>query len=405
MAKQLEYRLNILQQFKCIGEKCPQNCCTGPWNITLSPETASLWKTDTDKPELADSMEAVDAEGGKIHVTKKNPSTGHCILLTDEGLCGIQSRYGVEYMPDVCVRFPRFTRTSAHFQLHSAWLSCPEIARLALLEHDPRKLLVTENPAQPIGTMNPAPFDTYSLIVHWLSKITAEILAHPKYTLGTKIYSTAWFCGEIHRSLQKPGGPDQDLIGLLKKYKNQLYSMNLKIKQKKLHPDPCNAVNYWKAVTSLIQRLDISSDLIEPETSDLWVKLSAEPANETEYHELFESMQEHRQAAKTYLQTHHRHILENYLRLVFTNAGFPWDPEGKNHVATFLFCIIPFSIVMFLCWALYEKSNTISSSQLLALICMVEAKVTHNNVIYDTLAADPGKYALHRYADVFIDLA
>ncbi len=401
----VEYKLNILEQFQCVGEKCPQNCCRGPWSITLSPEMAARWQAETDKPELAESMEAVETTGNKEYITKKNRSTQQCILLSDEGLCNIQSRYGTEYMPEVCVRFPRFTRTSLHFELKSAWLSCPEIARLALLEQESGGLLCSADATSPIGTSNSMPLDTYSQAVHWLSKVTPAILALRKYRLGIRLYSIAWFCGRIYQCLQRAGGLDQDLVRQLKKYKNQVYETNLRIKQKKLRPDPCNAVNYWKAIASLIRQLKIRHALIELEKSDLWRTLNTEITNAAGYSTLYAKLTKHSEPANTWLQAHCRQILENYLQLVFVNAGFPWDPEGKNHAATFLFCIIPFSIVLLLCWMLYEQAAEITPAQLLTLIYTVEAKATHNNVIYDTLAADPGKYALHQYADVFIDLA
>jgi lysine-N-methylase len=65
-----------------------------------------------------------------------------CCLLGPDGRCDLQSAYGEEALPDVCFHFPRLTIDFDGVLEQAATFSCPEVARLALL--DPAALDITD---------------------------------------------------------------------------------------------------------------------------------------------------------------------------------------------------------------------------------------------------------------------
>jgi lysine-N-methylase len=118
---------NYLTKFKCLGDKCPDNCCYG-WSIGVDQETYEIYEKNA--PELIDFIEK-DDEGCYM---KKDPSgSGNCIKL-ENGLCGIHGQYGADYLSKTCFNYPRLVKKTGETLMVGAELSCPEITKLCLFE-------------------------------------------------------------------------------------------------------------------------------------------------------------------------------------------------------------------------------------------------------------------------------
>jgi len=70
-----------------------------------------------------------DSSYGRIKMTVE----GKCPFLDDKMLCRIQYTMGEEYLSDTCALYPRYLRKIDGKFERSATMSCPEIARLGLL--------------------------------------------------------------------------------------------------------------------------------------------------------------------------------------------------------------------------------------------------------------------------------
>ena len=72
-------------------------------------------------------------------------SGADCPFLT-EGLCGIQTKLGETYLPVTCAAFPRVKNVVDDVLQRSLDLSCPEAARLVLLDPNPMEFDEEEGP-------------------------------------------------------------------------------------------------------------------------------------------------------------------------------------------------------------------------------------------------------------------
>ncbi len=116
-----------LLDFKCLGDKCIDTCCKN-WNMQLDTEHLDLYKKEA--PELLDSV----SEYNDSMIMKRDSNSGYCVKFED-GWCGIHKKYGDKFLGDACNFYPRVSRIFADEQtLMTATMSCPEIARIALLE-------------------------------------------------------------------------------------------------------------------------------------------------------------------------------------------------------------------------------------------------------------------------------
>ncbi len=88
-------------------------------------------------PELIDAVVSSTAEAGDISVVmRRDAHTDYCVKF-DNGLCGIQQKYGTDFLGEACHFYPRVTRSLGNTLTMTATLSCPEIARLSLFGDAP----------------------------------------------------------------------------------------------------------------------------------------------------------------------------------------------------------------------------------------------------------------------------
>ena len=119
--------------FSCIGSQCNDSCCIG-------------WQIDVDLACHNKHLELSKKSGnGYINkfMTNSNPSeskfsfikkrkNGNCSFLDENKLCGIQKRFGENYLPDTCQTFPRRRVNFDEINVKTLSLACPEAARLCL---------------------------------------------------------------------------------------------------------------------------------------------------------------------------------------------------------------------------------------------------------------------------------
>ncbi|MED3324560.1 flagellin lysine-N-methylase [Bacillus thuringiensis] len=126
---------NYLQRFSCIGSQCEDTCC-GNWTIHVD-KTSYLNYKQLDQTKQSNLLHAIkkneDAIGENDYAIIQLQENHMCPFLTNNKLCNIQIKYGYQSLCRTCQVYPRtVTKVNAdHFE--TAYLSCPEIARLVLL--------------------------------------------------------------------------------------------------------------------------------------------------------------------------------------------------------------------------------------------------------------------------------
>lgn len=125
--------------FSCTGPSCEDNCCTG-WNVQIDKKTFNAYK-QANAPELTERFGTnvkrarnikSDAHYARIEML---PITQECPFM-EEKLCGIQSKLGEDKLSNTCSTYPRNNQVIGDQHELTLTLSCPEAARLALLQAD-----------------------------------------------------------------------------------------------------------------------------------------------------------------------------------------------------------------------------------------------------------------------------
>lgn len=137
--KRIVLQPEYMKNFHCIGPACEDSCCIG-WRIDLDKQTYLKYKKINNlelKPIFEKAVnrkhnQKSDESYGKI----KMESDGRCPFLDEKMLCKIHRNLGEEYLSDTCALYPRYLRKVDGKFERSATMSCPEIARLGLLNPD-----------------------------------------------------------------------------------------------------------------------------------------------------------------------------------------------------------------------------------------------------------------------------
>jgi lysine-N-methylase len=116
----------FLLQFNCLGDACEDTCCKG-WGMQVDAGMVEKYRREA--PELLEAVTSGEAE----HIMKRDPQTDYCVKF-EGGWCGIHKTRGTAFLGDACHFFPRITRQLGAMPLQTASLSCPEVARLTLLQ-------------------------------------------------------------------------------------------------------------------------------------------------------------------------------------------------------------------------------------------------------------------------------
>ncbi len=149
--KRLVMMPRYLLRFKCLGSACEDVCCIG-WRVGVDAATFARYQRVVD-PEMRLALQAgmelnpADQRRAEDFATMKLNERGECVFLSSERLCTIQLKLGEAFLSTTCASYPRVQNLiDGSTCERAAQLSCPEIARLALLAHDAMEVVEVEEP-------------------------------------------------------------------------------------------------------------------------------------------------------------------------------------------------------------------------------------------------------------------
>jgi lysine-N-methylase len=124
--------------FRCIGAACEDTCCTD-WIVHIDKTTYRKYQ-DCSDPDIGPALHTLvtlNAGSTKDDDFATVTLNGAVCPFLSEGLCSIQARLGEEYLSNMCATYPRIVNRIDGVLQRSLDLSCPEAARLVLLNPNP----------------------------------------------------------------------------------------------------------------------------------------------------------------------------------------------------------------------------------------------------------------------------
>ena len=165
--------------FRCVAERCPDSCCH-EWDVLIDPESAARYGA-LEGPLGDDLRRLMTEENGETYMLLQQ---GRCPMWQTDGLCRIQAQLGHEGLCKTCREFPRLRHDYGDFVELGLELSCPEAARLILLEAD--AFVDTEIP----GEEDPDYDEDWMGVLLRSREAVLALLNDPSYSLGQALAIT-----------------------------------------------------------------------------------------------------------------------------------------------------------------------------------------------------------------------
>ncbi|VAW75064.1 hypothetical protein MNBD_GAMMA12-763 [hydrothermal vent metagenome] len=414
--------LNFLEKFECIGGDCPQLCCQ-KFKITVDADVVKAWsKLEDISGEGTLDQHIVQAEEkGQNFNYLQLTQQGDCELLTSDGWCQAQTKYGHDVLPEICRTYPRSEKKSALVEVKTATFSCPVVTQKVLFENnkldynvDLAKLFLVDRPI--IANKN----DKISVL---LAEFVSAVFQLKKVPINLKLFYIAQSVGVMNDCIIKQGFNEEQLRQILAKPKDVLFSIGRELKTKKFMVDPVTAGSYWKNIAQLFFAREVKLDCVDLEKSpimQLCTQSLQQESKESLVHDAARNNEaefEHYRKIYTQILDYKKYwqdnrpdymgsLLERYIISSFINKGFPLHPQDQQFAATLVFVMTVASAIQLALWVTYKESpNTVPSEQQLQQIFYhIESTIGHTDSIYQRLATDPHMVQINRYAQVFVDL-
>jgi lysine-N-methylase len=137
-----QVRPEYAEMFRCIGSACEDTCCQG-WSVLIDREAFEKYQHLPAGPlrGLIDASILVTSENASVsngssteNIAKmRMTESNQCPMLSAEHLCRIQAERGEAFLPHPCATYPRIIHSIGGIDERALALSCPEAARLVLL--------------------------------------------------------------------------------------------------------------------------------------------------------------------------------------------------------------------------------------------------------------------------------
>ncbi len=336
--------LRYAESFRCIGSACEDTCCHG-WRVPVDRDTYLRYQDLPDSPLntlIRESVERVpegENSGKKpLFAIIRLDSERRCPLLTSDRLCRIHLEYGEALLPHTCATYPRVIQSIGGIAETALTLSCPEAARLVLLDSallDPERLASrAESGADPEPSSAPISGDlaTKPALDAWMRPIRDEVLkivANRDYPLWQRLFLLGIFCRRLDAVLgaAAAGEASRDLSAFLADFHAAVASGALRSSMQTL---PAESRTQLDAVLHLAG-LMLRKSRVEPRFLECIQAFTAGIGNGP--NATLESLCAHYEAAyQRYFAPffdRHPHVLENYLVNTILRLRFPFGRDNN----------------------------------------------------------------------------
>lgn len=327
MAKKKQVLIpQYMRKFHCIGPACEDTCCIG-WNVQIDEDTYKKYRK-TNYHELKEDLNS------KVTRNRSNPSEFNyakikldkdmrCPFLTAAKLCKIQGELGEDYLSVTCSIYPRSFSLINGVLEKSASLSCPEVARIALLNPDIMEFDLIEEESDKkifigsiLDTQQPS-ISNRSLRYFWELRIfTIQLLQNREYRLWERLIILGLFYQKLDVYFRENRG--QEVLELIASFNIAIQQGDYKDLLQQIPKQSAVQMELLREVSNIRLEKEIQSQRYLDCLNEFLLGIKYDQDLTVE-----ETAERYEEAYETYykpLMVEHEYILENYLvNYVFKN--------------------------------------------------------------------------------------
>jgi lysine-N-methylase len=324
--------------FRCIGAECEDTCCVG-WIVNVDKATFEAYQRSND-PELGPKLHelvTINTENASEDNYGRINLSGPACPFVDDGLCSIQKRLGEDHLSVMCSMYPRVMNVVDDVLQRSLDLSCPEAARIVLLDPNPMEFDTDDGPARDprlgnlsiLRTSNGKSDKPYQYFRE-IRDLVIWLLQYRAYSLWKRLAILGSLCDQLQKMTET--GEQAQTVEVLAAYRDGVQSGLFDAALSSHRPQPAKQL---ELILELIVGR-ISSDFTAPRLLSCYQKFMDSMAWTAEL-----SMNDlGKRYAAAYSQyyapflSQHQHMLEHYMVSYVHRTLFPLGPQESTRGAS-----------------------------------------------------------------------
>jgi len=368
-----------MKNFKCIGSSCEDTCCS-LWHISIDKKSYDQYvsiknRAWRDKFKANITKTKKDTNERNYALMNLNPETGDCNMLED-GLCSIQASLGENFLCNTCATYPRNANRLAETQEISATPSCPEAARLILLNPEGIEFVQADPLLQSnlhynitLDTINDEQFQYF-----WDIRITSiEILQNREFSLAHRLLILGWFCDYITKVKNKDA--PYRIKNEISYFKEQLETNNELRDYQSFPQNEGFQLSFLNRLVMVRAEKGTWNGRYKECLGEYIKGLAAAEGNNEKIIELYN--QSYRDYYQPYMDTH-EYILENYLVNHIFYTLFPFE-SNSTIFEQFTKIAINYSIIKLHLIGMSSYHKGLNDDIVVKLIQSYSKNYEHNN--------------------------
>lgn len=364
--------------FSCIGSSCEDTCCAG-WKIQVDKKTFHKYRKVSKGP-IAKVL--------RTNITRErtNPSDSNyakikmdenmdCAFLNEDKLCNIYIELGENYLCHTCTFYPRQMNEVDNRIEKDLSVSCPEAARLILLNPEGIDFIFQE---EQFDRNIPLTYKAVSTLYWDIRMFAIQILQSRHTTIEPRLIVLGMFMEELQAIPQDEWV--QKLPVNIKKYEGILYhseQLNLNV-----HANLPNDLEMVQ-ITYILTQFQKDYELHNPRFSECITELEEGLqlfGEDTLQHSVTLYNKYEQEYYKPFFEEYN-YILENYLVNYLFKNTFPQNPSRFNKEYTQVLMCFLFVKVSLIGMAGYHQ--TLSEEMVIKFIQSFTKTLENNPIFLD----------------------
>jgi lysine-N-methylase len=383
-------------KFKCTGPQCEDTCCNGWWNIDVDLDTYQLY-LNSKQPALAPLFEKALSRNTSASANNtfnfgllNMKPDGACHFLQSDKLCAIHTHLGAKALSDTCRLYPRYLNRFGALRENSLGISCPEAARLILLNPEPMQFVEIA----PEPEIDDKPFSSYRFpmqsdgdaeqvsILNDFRAVIVAILQFREISIGARLMLLGFLLEDADKVASSATFSHAiELLPVLQNFVDMLS-----------YPEQLEA-QFATIEASIPRKIEMATELIARSLAD-----TASPRFTECLHAASEGLGGTQSAAQ--LQAHYAENYASYYQPFFQDREYIFENYLVNQVVTRLFpfargsylnlyreLVCNYSVIQVLLLGIATKHKGLSEELVVQLFQTFARNSNHNRHYLDKLLA------------------
>lgn len=371
-------------KFKCIGSACENTCCGG-WEIMIDKNTYFEYKKSKKKEfnklinnsiEINENAQ-YDSQYAKIKLNNKK----ECQLLDDNKLCTIHKELGEDSLCYTCKTYPRVYNKVGNSPEVSLMMSCPEVARLILL--NPNKMVFEDIEIKKNFIYYPNKNISKNEDIFWMVRIfTIEIIQNRDFEFWKRLLILGLFF-EGAKEFIKNNNEDK-VISTINSFKYLLHNNSI---DSLLDDFEANA-NFQLDLIKLLNDTRLKTNSID-EVLEECIKafndgLEIKSELTEEQYKIYKS--NYIDYYAKYMDNH-EYILENYFTNYVFIKLFPFQHDNKDSFDEYCIMVLNYALIKTYLIGMSGYYKCIDDDIIIKLIHSLERTYHHGNKVLEYVFA------------------